>query len=71
MKQMMIELRRDAAALAQLHEIDAAWRTGSWSALLFHIYSGISDEAYLTALAQEIQQGFPEAVLAGARRAIS
>ena len=65
MKQMMIELRRDAAALAQLHEINAAWRTGSWSALLFHIYSGISDEAYLTALCQEIQQGFPEAVLAG------
>ena len=58
MRQILVEINRNAPAADQLADIQKAYGTGKYKNILFHIFSGIADEEWLVQLAQTIEQCF-------------
>lgn len=65
MKQMLVEINRGAPAAGQLTDILKEYQTGKYKTILFHIFSGVADEAGLVQLAREIEQYFGTKLIAG------
>ena len=65
MKQMLVEIDRNAPAAGQLTDIIEEYRTGNYKNILFHIFSGVADEEGLVQLAQEIGKLFETKLVVG------
>ena len=65
MKQMLVEINRNALAAGQLTDILREYRKGNYKNILFHIFSGVADEEGLVRLAQEIGQLFETKLVVG------
>ena len=65
MKQILVELDRDADNVLQMEEIRKAWDTGRYRSLLIHVYSGQDIDVLVTQVAKNIQRLFPKALIAG------
>ncbi len=65
MKQMPIILHGEEANEEELAQVHEAWRSGVYQQLLFHVYSGLADEASTVHIARSLQSQFPEAHVVG------
>lgn len=65
MKQILVELKKDAAVAPQTEEIRQEWEKGSYDSLLLHIYSGLSEDRYTSQIACDLQGCFPDARIVG------
>ena len=65
MKQILVEMKKDAAAASQTEEIRQEWEKGIYDSLLIHIYSGLSEDRYTSQIACALQACFPDARIVG------
>jgi hypothetical protein len=65
MKQILAELHMEKSVAQQMDEIRQEWESGSYSCLLLHVYSGLSEQRFTSRIAQALQEIFPDALVAG------
>ena len=65
MKQILVTYDQSKELASQLSEIRKEWDDGQYKALLFHIFSAISDEKVLRPLSAGLKAEFPESDILG------
>ena len=65
MKQILVTYDQSKELASQLSEIRKEWDDGQYKALLFHIFSAISDEKVLQPLSAGLKAEFPESDILG------
>ena len=65
MKQIMVRYSHNKPLAVQLDEITREYNKGTWTGLLFHLYSAFPREKELVLLCKEIREMFPSCEAAG------